>query len=96
MALILDEQVEKHNKGGKTLVQYIYSSVSPYDYLLQVTWKVFVEEKSLVPLDKASYYLATLKLGNDNIYIGHRIKLTLKLQLPHIDTLTLLIRADTI
>jgi len=96
VALIPDEQVEKHDKEGTTSAQYHYSPECRCGRRVPAMWKAFVEEESLVPLYEALYYLATSKLGNLDLCIGHRVKLALKMQLRQVDTLTLLNRVDTI
>lgn len=96
VALDLGQQVEKSNKEVKTLAQSNDSPVCRCDDRVPKTWKLFVEDDSLVPLGEALFYLAASKLGSYGVCIKHRIKLGLKLQLRQVDSLTLLTRVDTI
>lgn len=96
VALDLGQEVEKSNQEGKTLAQYNDSPVCRCDDRVPKTWKLFVEDESLVPLGEALYYLAASRLSNYDVCIEPRVKLALKLQLRQVDNLTLLTRVDAI
>ena len=57
MVLILAEQVRKHSKENTTLSQHKYSPVYCYKDEILARQKKFVEDKSLVALNKILFYI---------------------------------------
>lgn len=97
MASSPTKQEENHRREVTPLVQHNYSLVCNCNERVTAGWEAFVEDKTLVALSKALYYLATSKLGNYDVCVKHRIKLALKLQLQTVDdTLTLLSRVEAL
>lgn len=89
--------IEEYKKEGIIPVHYNYFLKCRYVGRVQVMWKVFVEDGSLVTLNYALNYRAKSKLGNYDLCVQYHNKLAFMLHLQRIeDTSTLLTQVETL